>query len=128
MARDWKGLVFGLGLLAAGIGITASVATEQQGASAEASEAAAWPEAAGRVTRSGRIGGRRSVAPIGIGHRRGEDAGMERRYREPSNSIKLLMIIVAVPLILLAAVPYWAWLMVRLVAFRLRRLVLRRMG
>lgn len=52
MALDWKGLVFGLGLLAAGIGITFSVATEQRGASAEASEAAAWPEAAGRVTRN----------------------------------------------------------------------------
>ncbi|HEX8527970.1 DUF3592 domain-containing protein [Allosphingosinicella sp.] len=52
MALDWKGLVFGLGLLAAGIGITVSVATEQQAASAEASEAAAWPEAAGRVTRN----------------------------------------------------------------------------
>lgn len=52
MALDWKGLVFGLGLLAAGIGITVSVATTQQGASAEASEAAAWPEAAGRVTRT----------------------------------------------------------------------------
>jgi hypothetical protein len=52
MALDWKGLVFGLGLLAAGVGIIVSVATEQQGASAEASEAAAWPEAAGRVTRN----------------------------------------------------------------------------
>lgn len=52
MALDWKGLVFGLVLLAAGIGIIVTAATEQQGASAEASEAAAWPEAAGSVTRT----------------------------------------------------------------------------
>lgn len=52
MALDWKGLVFGLGLLAAGIGVTVSAATEQRSASAEASEAAAWPEAAGLVTRT----------------------------------------------------------------------------
>lgn len=52
MALDWKGLVFGLALPAAGIGITASVATGQQDASEEAGEAAAWPEAAGRVTRN----------------------------------------------------------------------------
>src|SRR5688500_6065580 len=52
MALDWKGLVFGLGLLAAGVGITYSVARDQNAASAEASEAAAWPEAAGTVTRN----------------------------------------------------------------------------
>jgi hypothetical protein len=52
MTLDWRGLVFGLGLLAAGVGIIVSVSTEQQAASAEAREAAAWPEAAGRVTRN----------------------------------------------------------------------------
>jgi hypothetical protein len=52
MALDWKGLVFGLVLLAAGIGIIVTAATEQGEASAEASEAAAWPEAAGSVTRT----------------------------------------------------------------------------
>ncbi len=52
MALDWKGLLFGLVPLLAGIGITANVVSTMQGASAEAREAAAWPETAGRVTRN----------------------------------------------------------------------------
>lgn len=51
MPLDWKGLLFGLVPLLAGIGITANVVSTMHGASAEAREAAAWPEAAGRVTR-----------------------------------------------------------------------------
>jgi hypothetical protein len=53
---------------------------------------------------------------------------MERRWREPSNAMKLVMIVVAVPIIMLAAVPYWAWLLARLAASRLRRLVLPGIG
>ena len=49
---------------------------------------------------------------------------MERRYWEPPNSIKLLLIILAVPLILLAMIPYWAWLMTRLAMSKLRRVLL----
>ena len=52
MPLDWKGLLFGLVPLLAGIGITANVVTSMRDASAEAREAAAWPEAAGRVTRT----------------------------------------------------------------------------
>jgi len=52
MPLDWKGLLFGLVPLLAGIGITANVVTTMRDASAEAREAAAWPEAAGRVMRT----------------------------------------------------------------------------
>ena len=52
MALDWKGLLFGLVPLLAGIGITANVVSTMQAASAEAREAADWPQAAGRVTRN----------------------------------------------------------------------------
>lgn len=50
MPLDWKGLLLGLVPFLAGIGITASAVTTMQDASAEASEAAAWPEVTGRVT------------------------------------------------------------------------------
>src|SRR5687768_10621601 len=52
MSLDWKGLLLGLVLLLAGIGIIASGVTTMQGASAEAREAAAWPAVVGRVTRN----------------------------------------------------------------------------
>jgi hypothetical protein len=52
MPVDYKGLLLGLVPLLAGIGITANVATTMQAASAEAREAATWPEATGRITRN----------------------------------------------------------------------------
>jgi hypothetical protein len=51
---------------------------------------------------------------------------MEPRYREPSDSMKLVMILIAVPLLALAAIPMWAWHLARLAAFRIRNVLLRR--
>ena len=48
---------------------------------------------------------------------------MERRYWEPPDSIKLLMIIVAVPFILVLGLLNLLWMMTRYGAFRLFRLL-----
>jgi hypothetical protein len=52
MPVDYNGLLLGLVPLVAGIGITANAVTTMQDSSAKGREAAAWPEAKGRVTRS----------------------------------------------------------------------------